>query len=214
MRAGLLVLTAVLLFSAMGCARQEQADLDDARARVAVLETDLAQEQGRGAQYQRQLAMLGEQVRRMEADRASLQKQLDDQTAELNKYRAHFGRQKQRAEERKVEAEKKKQEMLEATRKANLPAEYPFRVFDVLYVGRQTHNGETINWGMFSVRNYTAEPLQVRAWSRITQVVRVTVPPNQSLEKIYVPASEDGSLHVETSAGNSQHRWENIPPKP
>ena len=154
-----------------------------------------------------QAAISGLQVKliAMEGEKAAVAQLLAERTAELEKKTEEANQLRKQLENRKKTADdQQRRQAIAAAKKAGLPADHPFRVFDVLFVGRQTHDGRTRDYGMFSIRNYTAEPLNVSANS-----VSVTIPPNSSQSGIYVPASKDRPLRISTPLGSKECSWEN-----
>lgn len=191
-----------------GCAGKQE--VESLKLRLQADEEMLMTEQQKNdvarMEFQALVNTLESKLAAMENEKAVVAQLLVDRTAELEKktLEAEQLRNQMMEVQQKAAAETRKQQALAAAKKASLPAGYPFRVFDVLFVGRQTHNGQTCDYGMFSIRNYTAEPLSVSA-----NGVNVTIPANNSQTGIYVPASKSCPLRINTTLGDRKYKWEN-----
>lgn len=200
--------TILIALSIAGCAGKQ--DVESLKQRVQADEEMFMAERQKNdaARTELQAAISGLQIKlaAMENEKAAVAQQLADRTAELEQKTVEASQLRNELDSRKkTAADKRTQQALANAKKAALPADHPFRVFDVLFVGRQTHNGQTCDYGMFSVRNYTAEPLKVTA----NYAVNVTIPPNSSQSGIYVPASKNSPLHISTPLGSKECSWEN-----
>ncbi len=117
-------------------------------------------------------------------------------------------------------AEQHRQETaLNKIREANLPSDYPFRIFSAKFIGQWTQNGIKDNYAVFSVRNYTANQLEGTATSVGSRVyiqgygwredsVRIIIPPNSTKERYYIRANENGSLRIQSNLGVKEVKWE------
>lgn len=211
-----ITLAAVLLFGCTG--KQEVESLE---RRVGADEEVIASERQQNEAMRTELLAAIDRVERkldaMDYEQAQTVQALADRTVLLEKKMEEVDQLRKQAELKKIAADQEKQQALEAVRNANRPVTQPaaqptdqtFRVFDVIFVGRQTHDGHTGDFGMFSVRNYTAEPLKVHASAEFLHPVTVTIPANSSQNGIYVPASKDIPLRISTKLGSRECKWEN-----
>jgi len=213
-RSLVITLAAALLF---GCARKQEIESLDRRvgADEAVIASELQKNEAMRTELLAAIDRVERKLDAMEYEQAQTVQALADRTVLLERKMEEVDQLRKQAELKKTAADQEKQQALEAVRKANQPAPHPqqanppFRVFDVLFVGRQTHDGHTGDFGMFSIRNYTAEPLEVRASSGYRPGVSVTIPANSSQAGIYVQASKEHPLHVSTKLGSRVCQWEN-----
>ena len=196
----------IVLFLSSCAGKQEVESLKlRLQADEGILTDERQKNEAARADLQAAINGLQSKLTAMENEKAAIAQLVAERTAELekktkeaNQYRSQLELWKNRDDGRRT------RQALEAAKKANLPADHPFRVFDVLFVGRQTHDGQTRDYGMFSIRNYTAEPLSVSANGE-----RVTIPANSSQSGIYVPASKNSPLHIWTPLGSKECSWEN-----
>lgn len=211
-RSLVITLAAALLF---GCARKQEIESLDRRvgADEAVIASELQKNEAMRTELLAAIDRVERKLDAMEYEQAQTVQALADRTVLLERKMEEVDQLRKQAELKKTAADQEKQQALEAVRKANQPITQPanqtFRVFDVLFVGRQTHDGHTGDFGMFSIRNYTAEPLEVRASSGYRPGVSVTIPANSSQAGIYVQASKEHPLRVSTKLGSRVCQWEN-----
>ena len=190
-----------------GCAGKQE--IESLKLRLQADEEMLMAERQKNdaARTELQAAISGLQIKlaAMENDKAAVAQQLADRTTQLENKTEEANQLRNLLElQKKTTADKRNQQAVAAAKTAALPADHPFRVFDVLFVGRQTHDGQTRDYGMFSIRNYTAEPLSVSA-----NGTHVTIPANSSQAGIYVPASRNSPLRISTPLGSKECNWEN-----
>ena len=114
------------------------------------------------------------------------------------------------------DAQKQAAEIRAKSIEAQKPGDYPYRLYNVTYIGKWRKDGITASHGTFSIRNYTDKTISISALSSKTSgeyldqeyrglrgddVVGFTVPPNSAIEKVYIRANPDGRLIVDSDMG-------------
>ncbi len=207
-----IVASAALSFLAVGCA--SRTELENLREELASLERRFVAEQQRSSQLEASLRdqlhaarrendQLKTQAQQLEVALGRATNELQKKIVEVEKYESYFEQKKKVAERERG----KMKEAVEQTRVANLPAEYPFRAFDVIFVGKQKRDGVVTDYGHFSIRNYTDQTLTGKALSGVGYV-SLNIPPNGIREDIFIPASEKQPLRFETNLGTKQYEWQ------
>ncbi|NTU51545.1 MAG: hypothetical protein HGA94_03795 [Candidatus Aminicenantes bacterium] len=129
------ILIALLL---AGCAGKEE--FESLRRRLQADEEVLVFERQKNdaarIELQAAISRLENKLTAMENEKAAVVQLLAERTTELERKAEEANQLRKQAELQKKTAEdQQRQQALEAVRKANQPADHPFRVFDVLFVG-------------------------------------------------------------------------------
>lgn len=85
-------------------------------------------------------------------------------------------------------------------------ADVPFRVFDVMFVGKKTTSPIRRNFGRFSVRNYTDKPLRTTARSG-SDFVEFVVPSNSSTNGVFIQAERGDKVYVKSGSYEETYTW-------
>ena len=176
------------------------------------------------------------EIQRLESSRDELQREIRELTdknapileeirivetdlaAAKNKYQQLVNMLQQRREaavKAYNDAQKQAAEMRNKSKAANVPDEYPYRLFNVTYIGRWRQHGITTTYGVFSIRNYTGSSITIYAESLGTSgkdgmgndfghsnaSTTFTVPANSTKEAIYIRANPVERLIVRSSVG-------------
>ena len=205
----------VLCFLTTGCAKKSE--LDYAVNKSNALESRLNDQLSINKALQAQIHALtsglvnaSASINKANATIASLGNELSmatnalhKQSAELERYRAYFRKQKDDA----AAAEGKRKEMLKQVAEANRPAEWPFRAYDVILVGLQEREGLKGEFGRFSIRNYTDEKLTGRASTGYGYSVDIEIPPNSERKDFYILAQKGSKLTITSNLGTKSYDW-------
>lgn len=186
-----------------GCSEKVDTQSSEQRLQACreMIAAERATNEAARAELQAQMRKLENKVAALESDRKQEAQVLAARIALLEKKSAPEDQERLR----RAAEERKRQATLEAMRKAKR-SEAPFRIFDVRFVGKQTHDGRTCDYGTFSVRNNTAVPLKIHAASADAGV-RVNIPANGSETNVYVPAAKDRPLKITTDQGAREYTW-------
>ena len=186
------------------------------------------------------------EIRRLEANRDDLQREIrkladinapiieeigmveTDLAAAKTKYQQLVNMLKQRRDAAvKVynDAQKQAAEMRAKSIEAQKSGDYPYRLYNVTYIGNWRKDGITTSHGTFCIRNYSDREISITAMSEKTSskylgssnmkygafsgvpvtyendFVSFTVAPNSSKEKVYIRANPEGKLIVDSNLG-------------
>lgn len=95
---------------------------------------------------------------------------------------------------------------------ANRPDGYPFRVFNVMFIGLMQKDGVKGDYAKFSVRNYTDQPLSGTVYSRLPDgrvmgSAHLSIPEDSSREGIYIRATKQCRLEIRSNRGVKSVQW-------
>lgn len=229
------IIFAALIISS-GCF--DNAELQRANNEIFILKKDQLRANDQTAAQKTEVASLTARIQQVEADNNALNtkntelvSQLDRALSDLSgvsnqfeKLKSAILKQRQATYAAQQESQRKREAALK-TMEANKPEGYPFRLFNVQFVGKWRVGDVNAEHGKFSIRNYTDEELVGMAiagrpdgndsyidpytrqliWRVPT--VRVTVPPNSSKENIYIQANKDSRIIVKSNIGSKSVGW-------
>ena len=188
MRMPVLMCLALLL---VGCSNES--DLASLRERVTSLEKQVAEQREQSEsslaalrrendalrqQNEELLACLSEATNSL----AFTTEKLAQATRTLDAIKERERARRDKLAKSREDEQRRRQEALEQVRNTNQPSEYPFRVFDTMFIGQQYRDGTTREYGRFSIRNYTEQQLTGKAYSTSPyECVSIDVPPNPDI---------------------------------
>ena len=229
-----IILASLLLVT--GCS--DQAELQRANDELFNLKKDLLKANEQVSAQKTEMESLTASIQRVETENQTLQSSNIELQAKLaratsdlsgvsNQYEKLKGailKQRQATYSAQLEAQRKREATLK-NMEANKPDGYPFRIFNVQYVGKWQVGNVNAEHGKFSIRNYTDKEMDgiaisgrpdgnnsyIDPYTRqlIWRVptVRVTVPPNTSKENIFIQASKDSRIIIQSNIGNKSCAW-------
>ena len=230
----IVIILATLLLAA-GCS--DQAELQRASDEMFNLKKDLLKANEQVSAQKSEIESLRALIPQFEAEKQTLQNsntelqaQLARLTSDLSavsnqyeKLKSAILKQRQAAYSAQLEAQRKREATLKNI-EANRPDGYPFRLFNVQFVGKWRVGDVTAEHGRFSIRNYTDKELNILAiagrpdgnnsfvsmngqlvWR--VPIVRLSIPANSSKENIYIQANKDTRIIVQSNVGTKTVTW-------
>lgn len=230
----IVIILATLLLAA-GCS--DQAELQRASDEMFNLKKDLLKANEQVSAQKTEIESLRAQIPQYEAEKQTmqnsnteLQAQLARLTSDLSavsnqyeKLKSAILKQRQATYSAQLEAQRKREATLKNI-EANRPEGYPFRLFNVQFVGKWRVGDVTAEHGRFSIRNYTDKELNILAiagrpdgnnsfvsmngqlvWR--VPIVRLSIPANSSKENIYIQANKDTRIIVQSNVGTKTVTW-------
>ena len=165
-------------------------------------------------------------IQELESENRILIEQLSGATNELatiteryEKVMAYIAQRKQAQLNARTEEQRRQGDALKKVKEANLPSDYPFRIFNAQYIGKWRQNDVSDNYAIFSVRNYTDKQLEgtatsvksrifVRGLGWTEDTLRIIIPPNSTKERLFIRANENGGLRIQSNLGIKEIMWE------
>jgi len=165
----------------------------DAQNKMTYVANEL---QGENEKLEAESNRLRQQVEELSAKNDELSVQLGVITEREREANAKIRAIEARKEEATRQEKQKRQQTLTAIAAANQPAQQPpFRVFDVMFVGKKELSRGVIDAGRMSIRNYTDQNLKIMIKGSPFNE-HIQIPPNSTSNAIYVSARKGKEISI------------------
>lgn len=214
-----------ILFAICGCDNQELYEAYETSSRQkmeivslneqnALLNKDMHDIRARAEESERENKLLIEKNLELIDKLTNLEQELTQAREQYESLKSAILKKRQEDIARHNALQKQREEMLrkveEEAKKAKLPAEYPYRIFDVQHIGTWSVNNEIGDYGRFSVRNYTAKYLEgfaIALGNEGNGKVNLRIPPNSVETNIYFKAQNSRGVKIVSNLGNKEAQW-------